>query len=77
MRAEGPAKTVPDGYPDQARAGRGGKRGPGRVSRAEIGQALYVSPNTVKTHTRAIYRKLGTASRQDAIRRAREIGILC
>ncbi len=35
---------------------------------AEIGQALFVSVNTVKTHTRAIYRKLGVAGRREAVR---------
>jgi DNA-binding CsgD family transcriptional regulator len=49
----------------------------GTLSLREIGAALYVSQNTVKTHTRAIYRKLGTSSRDGAIRRGRELGILC
>jgi LuxR family transcriptional regulator, maltose regulon positive regulatory protein len=31
-----------------------------------------VSHNTVKTHTRAIYRKLGVSTRGEAIARARE-----
>lgn len=35
---------------------------------AEIAQALEVSINTVKTHQRAIYRKLGVASRREALR---------
>jgi hypothetical protein len=37
---------------------------------------LYVSFNTVKTHTRAIFRKLGVASRAEAVARARELGLL-
>ena len=49
----------------------------GTLSLREIGEVLYVSQNTVKTHTRAIYRKLGTSSRHGAIRRGRELGILC
>jgi ATP/maltotriose-dependent transcriptional regulator MalT len=48
----------------------------GTLSLREIGEALFVSQNTVKTHTRAIYRKLGTSSRQGAVRRGRELGIL-
>ena len=48
----------------------------GTLSLREIGEALFVSRNTVKTHTRAIYRKLGTSSRQGAVRRGRELGIL-
>lgn len=48
----------------------------GTLTLREIGEVLYVSQNTVKTHTRAIYRKLGTSSRHGAIRRGRELGIL-
>jgi LuxR family transcriptional regulator, maltose regulon positive regulatory protein len=39
----------------------------GSMSMREIAQELCVSPNTVKTHTRAIYRKLGVSTRHDAI----------
>ena len=46
------------------------------LSRREIADALYVSPNTVKTHTKGIYRKLEAASRDEAVARARELGIL-
>ena len=48
----------------------------GSLSLREIGQQLYLSSNTIKTHTRAIYRKLGVSTRRDAIARARHIGIL-
>lgn len=34
----------------------------------EIAQALFVSVNTIRTHQRAIYRKLGVANRREAIR---------
>ncbi|MEV7631385.1 LuxR C-terminal-related transcriptional regulator [Microbacterium sp. NPDC089318] len=34
---------------------------------AEIARDLYVSPNTVKSQLRSIYRKLGAANRQEAI----------
>lgn len=47
-----------------------------RLSRREIGQRLYVSLNTVKTHQRALYRKLGVDSRNAAVTRARELGLL-
>jgi LuxR family maltose regulon positive regulatory protein len=47
-----------------------------RLSRREIGQRLYVSLNTVKTHQRALYRKLGVESRAAAVVRARELGLL-
>jgi LuxR family transcriptional regulator, maltose regulon positive regulatory protein len=48
----------------------------GSLSLREIGQHLYLSPNTVKTHTQAIYRKLGVSTRHDAIARGRECQIL-
>jgi LuxR family maltose regulon positive regulatory protein len=42
----------------------------------EIGQTLHVSKNTVKTHQRAIYRKLGVGRRSDAVERARRYGLV-
>ncbi len=48
----------------------------GSLSLREISQELYVSPNTVKTHAQAIYRKLGVSSRHDAVLRGREAGVL-
>lgn len=47
-----------------------------RLSRREIGERLYVSLNTVKTHQRAVYRKLGVEHRGAAVSRAREFGLL-
>jgi ATP/maltotriose-dependent transcriptional regulator MalT len=47
-----------------------------RLSRREIGARLYVSLNTVKTHQRAIYRKLRVEHRGAAVSRARELGLL-
>jgi LuxR family maltose regulon positive regulatory protein len=41
-----------------------------------IAAALFVSPNTVKTHLRSIYQKLNVDSRHGAIVRAREWGLL-
>jgi len=38
----------------------------------EIASALFVTPNTMKTHLRAIYRKLGVESREEAVIRAHE-----
>jgi LuxR family maltose regulon positive regulatory protein len=49
---------------------------PGPLSQREIAKALYVTPNTLKTHLRAVYRKLGAESRHDAVTRARERGLL-
>jgi ATP/maltotriose-dependent transcriptional regulator MalT len=48
----------------------------GTLSAREIAQELYVSVNTVKSQIRAIYRKLGVSSRQDAVSRGRELGML-
>jgi ATP/maltotriose-dependent transcriptional regulator MalT len=44
----------------------------GTLSLREIGQQLYVSQNTIKTHTRAIYRKLGVSTRQQAVAKIQE-----
>jgi LuxR family maltose regulon positive regulatory protein len=46
------------------------------LSLREIGAALYVSHNTVKTHARNVYRKLGAASREEAVARARELELI-
>jgi LuxR family maltose regulon positive regulatory protein len=42
----------------------------------EIGHALYVSVNTIKTHVKSIFRKLGVTTRADAVSRARELRLL-
>jgi LuxR family transcriptional regulator, maltose regulon positive regulatory protein len=46
------------------------------LSLREIGAELFVSLNTVKTHTRNIYLKLDAAGRDEAVARARELGLL-
>jgi LuxR family maltose regulon positive regulatory protein len=46
------------------------------LSLREIGQELFLSTNTIKTHTRAIYRKLGATTRAEAVERAHEAGLL-
>ena len=46
------------------------------LSKREIGKELYLSINTIHSHTRSIYQKLRVSSRQDAIARARELGAL-
>ena len=46
------------------------------LSQREIGARLYVSLNTVKTHTREVYRKLGVHSRPEAVTHARSLGLL-
>jgi LuxR family transcriptional regulator, maltose regulon positive regulatory protein len=42
----------------------------------QIAAALYISHNTVKTHLRSIYQKLGASSRSEAIERAVELRLL-
>jgi LuxR family transcriptional regulator, maltose regulon positive regulatory protein len=48
----------------------------GTMPIAEIAQQLGVSPNTVKTHTQAVYRKLAVSTRTEAVTRARDLGLL-
>jgi LuxR family maltose regulon positive regulatory protein len=45
-------------------------------SARDIAASLYLSTNTVRSHTRAIYRKLGVNSRADAVGRATALGLL-
>jgi LuxR family maltose regulon positive regulatory protein len=46
------------------------------LSAREIAAELYISINTVKTHTKALRQKLGTSSREATVAKAREIGLL-
>jgi LuxR family transcriptional regulator, maltose regulon positive regulatory protein len=46
------------------------------LSRREIGDQLYISLNTVKTHTRELYRKLGATSQAEAVARAEALGLV-
>ena len=49
---------------------------PTHLSLGEIGEELHTSRNTVKTHVAAIYRKLQTTTRSEAVARARDIDLL-
>jgi LuxR family maltose regulon positive regulatory protein len=44
-------------------------------STEEIAAALFVSTNTVKTHLKGIFGKLGVNRRVDAVRRGRALGL--
>lgn len=46
------------------------------LTQREIGAELYLSLNTVKTHTRGIYRKLGASSRGEAVASAEALGLI-
>ena len=48
----------------------------GMLSTAEIATEMYLSVNTVKTHLRSIYRKLSVGHRSEAVRRARQLGLI-
>jgi DNA-binding CsgD family transcriptional regulator len=45
-------------------------------SNKQIARNLDVSPNTVKTHVARLFEKLGASRRTEAIRRARELGLV-
>jgi LuxR family maltose regulon positive regulatory protein len=49
---------------------------PTLMSKAEIASELFVSVNTVKTHTKNIYRKLGVGTRTEAVRRAKSLNLV-
>jgi LuxR family maltose regulon positive regulatory protein len=46
------------------------------LSTEEIARQMYVSVNTIRTHVRAILRKLAASRRNEAIRRARDLQII-
>jgi LuxR family maltose regulon positive regulatory protein len=49
---------------------------PTNLTRTEIAQALHVSINTVNTHIRNVYAKLGARDRSAAVHRARQLRLL-
>jgi LuxR family maltose regulon positive regulatory protein len=42
----------------------------------EIAAELYLSPHTIKSQIRSVYRKLGVSTRNEAVTRARELGLI-
>ena len=46
------------------------------LSTAEIAEEMYLSVNTVKSHLKSIFRKLGVSHRREAVRRARQYDLL-
>jgi LuxR family maltose regulon positive regulatory protein len=49
---------------------------PSHLTFPQIGEHLFLSSNTVKTHALAIYRKLSVSSRDEAVVRARALGLV-
>ena len=49
---------------------------PTNLTAPEIARELSVSPNTVRTHIKSLYAKLGTHGRAVAVERARALGLL-
>lgn len=49
---------------------------PSMLSQEEIARHHLVSVNTVKTHLKGLYRKLGVGSRREAVERARDFGLI-
>jgi LuxR family maltose regulon positive regulatory protein len=49
---------------------------PTHLSLGEIGDELYTSRNTVKTHVAAVYRKLQCSTRTQAVQRGHDLGLL-
>ena len=46
------------------------------LSGPEIARTLFISPNTLRTHTKHVFTKLGASSRREAVARGRERGLL-
>jgi LuxR family maltose regulon positive regulatory protein len=46
------------------------------LSTRQIADKLYVSPNTVRSHTHTLYRKLGVHSRSEAVARGSTLGLV-
>lgn len=46
------------------------------LSNREIGERLFVSENTVKTHSSRLFDKLGVNKRVQAVQRGRELGLI-
>ena len=48
----------------------------GELSGPQIAQELFISLNTMRTHTKSIFAKLDATNRRTAVRRAHDLGLL-
>lgn len=46
------------------------------LSNREIGERLFVSENTVKTHSSRVFQKLGVSRRTQAVQQGKELGLI-
>ncbi len=80
LRGESPATKNQSAPPETEELSPGELRVlrylPTNLSRPQIAGELSVSPNTVSTHIRSIYAKLGVRDRSSAVQRARELRLL-
>jgi LuxR family transcriptional regulator, maltose regulon positive regulatory protein len=49
---------------------------PSHLTNAEIARECFMSVNTVKTHLKHVYAKLGASSRAETVERGRLLGLL-
>jgi LuxR family maltose regulon positive regulatory protein len=81
-RLAGPKPASPSGEPERLREPlseseiRVLRYLPTNLSAPEIADEIYLSVNTVKTHMRHLYGKLGVHARGQAVQRARALGLL-
>lgn len=73
-----PADGAPPAVPEELSAREVGvlRALSGSGSLRELADSLFISRNTIKTHTRSLYAKLGVASREEAVARGRALGLI-
>jgi LuxR family maltose regulon positive regulatory protein len=49
---------------------------PSRLTVPEIADAMGVTPNTLKSHMKSLYRKLDVTSREEAVTKSRRLGLI-
>ena len=79
LAALGSRPQVPSGSGDQeltSRELRVLKLLASDLSERDMGRELFVSPSTIHSHVKSIYRKLGVSSRAGALGRARDLGLI-